>query len=58
MRRTARFHADKARWQQQEEGQDIAAAQRLGDNDVAACIGAMNLENMLGQIKAGARDNR
>jgi hypothetical protein len=30
--------------------------QRLGDNHFAARIDAVNLENMLGQIEANARD--
>jgi hypothetical protein len=44
MRRTAGFHADKARRQRCEERQEIAPTQRLGHNNLANCINRVDLE--------------
>ena len=52
MRRAARLHADKTRRQLRKEWQNLRSSQRLTDDHVALCVDAVNLKNVLGQIKA------
>jgi hypothetical protein len=58
MGRTAGFHTDETLGQLGEEGQHVLAPERLGDNHAPRSVNAMNLKNMLGQIKANSRDRR
>ena len=52
----ARLHADQPGGKLAEERHHLAAAQPLADHHLPRCINAVDLENVLGQVKAN-RDN-
>ena len=52
MRRAAGFHADQAGRNLAEELEHLLAAQLPVDDDLAIAIGAMDLEDILGEIDA------
>lgn len=52
MRRSACFHADRARWQRLEERQQLRALDGFVEDNSAALRNAVNLKNILGQIQA------
>jgi hypothetical protein len=58
VRRTARFHSNQTWRQRSEEPQQLAAPNRLGDNQKALGIEAVNLKNILGDIEPDDRDRR
>ena len=58
MGRAAGLKANKASGQLREEGQHVLAPECLGDDYAPRGVNAMNLEDMLGQIKANGRDRR
>ena len=52
MRRAARLHADKARRELGEEGEDLGPAQRPAHDHLALIVDAVDLEHVLRQIEA------
>ena len=50
------LNTDQSGAKPREEFQDLATAQCLADNDLAASINAVNLENLLGEIELDCRN--
>jgi DNA modification methylase len=58
MGRTTGFQPDNRRGQLGEEDKNILAPERLGNDRAPTSVNAVNVKNMLSQIKANGRDRR
>jgi hypothetical protein len=50
------LHADQARWQAAEEADDLAPAELTTDQNLSALVNAVDLKDVLGEIKTNCRD--
>jgi hypothetical protein len=50
------LHADQARWQAAEEADDLAPAELTTDQNLSALVNAVDLKDVLGEIKTTCRD--
>jgi hypothetical protein len=56
MRGGACLHADQARRQAAEEADELAPAELTTDQNLSALVNAVNLKDLLGEIKTNCRD--
>jgi hypothetical protein len=50
------LHADQARWQAAEEADELAPAELTPDQNLSALVNAVDLKDVLGEIKTNCRD--